>query len=1555
MPPLPRRQNFLYCHQDSFQDFPNMPGRFIVKNFVNGKNSWRRSTPIKNKPKSLVIADWMLQDFHEGKLIQVIELMKALLKEGFPIYVWQKNKAVRLTEENIDFLIHKTHRGRINLKPSEVITQSVASEYRIPKKELLVVDNHVLETLLDEALPIERKRTLKISGLVNKSNITKRQIEKEYLDGPNPATLVNSQFGEMRMPEEVKEYSSYKITPRFEKLSITPEALIKLLEGTSYVVGEHTLTIEDLKQIKEISIFNTYSETITRLPFPNLVKLSEAAPQLQSLHIKGCWIDDTNDSKLSTSFNKLLSLNLVNIDLETPGFKKILESSPELRSLEIEAVKGYDQSIKEPLKEGSLKKLTKVDLISNKKGFDLNSILEIAPVTDLLIDMDDFFEIEDELFHIKHIKIFNMEEINSQFFDQLNAIIPKGNKLKRLSFDSTITNDDLNLDKKIDVEIEELQASKFVTDDGGTDSFEILFKIPQLKKIICEENEEVMDTYFKENYGHFWEDDNDDDMDDYAESKDTDQKVPEIETIDHEVNGYFDFKPTTEFKFKANQLNDSKDQYAIIQKLSQYFTLEEKNIGLIPEIQDGICAALSFLYREKHTEWKEIIGPIVKWDGSKEELDKDKKALDASFGIITDAILFQKNSPLISYFIGNNIPELLRHKKPHLIGNPWHSITIAPAPISLEDKEPAWEVYDSNSKKDPQIIKEKDLPQLIRKRLGNLITVNCVGNEKRPPVPMGILSNDQFIKDGGLLSLYQVCNYAEIFQTLLTLPSITLDGLSGLLLRDTKGTPAWARSLTNPALSQFTFQLLQFYSHYSNGIEILRESLENLAPEQQKTIAQTLSWMAFNQGTPNVFIQSLADVLLNNPKSEKIVKQFQTWKKNINTIESLPLFLNDITKKLESKKTILLELKSETSIQGMRFALQKHFVGRPVFYVNSPDDLICSARWIERDEKTNLGTPKDAPGGPLYEFLKQNKNKNPLLIVNYENFTPEDIVKFNALLDKVPSADGYPLPDNTEIIGLTNTNNPDAYKGADFYSRFGRTEECSVPEKTLQVPPLSFIDKDQEDKPFVIELYDSPDWETLLFGSWKIDGDSLVYEEGILDRAIREKHTVFDIRNGPWSDPKFQDIWQEACNLGYIQYEGKTYPLPNISLMKSFGFTSKERSAHLYFAENKPFKDAKVLNPNLFHEFFDQYKVDNDKKTLHTIPGWIEQFAGKAVEVNVTADLTEGQWAMLADKCIAHDVTLVLHPLFKMTKKILRKTHTIIVESDDRDVSVKRIVNKNPETKWQVINIDECTSADLLENIDPGWDEEKKKFKFTKTECALLDGLKNNKNMILTGNFSPELIDTLSPLLLERLSREKANGKLVLVSEKNPFSFIKPMTHKVTSKEKAALLDAKKVKNNRPFSHLKAEIDFKKMGLDRSPWDGMRTLSIPSFTDKKIQYDESKKIAKAFTDNRIHQVNAILSKAPFVFLTGLTGVGKSTFVQKDFFDVLKEEKNPGRLYQSETALTDWALDQKPGKKILFIDEANLSKRQWSEFEGLFNTPPGILINGVYHERPNPKG
>ena len=99
-------------------------------------------------------------------------------------------------------------------------------------------------------------------------------------------------------------------------------------------------------------------------------------------------------------------------------------------------------------------------------------------------------------------------------------------------------------------------------------------------------------------------------------------------------------------------------------------------------------------------------------------------------------------------------------------------------------------------------------------------------------------------------------------------------------------------------------------------------------------------------------------------------------------------------------------------------------------------------------------------------------------------------------------------------------------------------------------------------------------------------------------------------------------------------------------------------------------------------------------------------------------------------------------------------------------------------------------------------------------------------------------------------------------------------------------------------------------------------------------------IAQRFDKKRLKDVNTRLKDHPYVFLTGLTSVGKTTFVEKMMTG------KQGKLYRGEKSLKRWALSQSRRRKILFIDEANF--QEWGQLDGLMNDSAGIVIDGTYY-------
>jgi nucleoside-triphosphatase THEP1 len=138
------------------------------------------------------------------------------------------------------------------------------------------------------------------------------------------------------------------------------------------------------------------------------------------------------------------------------------------------------------------------------------------------------------------------------------------------------------------------------------------------------------------------------------------------------------------------------------------------------------------------------------------------------------------------------------------------------------------------------------------------------------------------------------------------------------------------------------------------------------------------------------------------------------------------------------------------------------------------------------------------------------------------------------------------------------------------------------------------------------------------------------------------------------------------------------------------------------------------------------------------------------------------------------------------------------------------------------------------------------------------------------------------------------------------------------------------------------EVNPNTLGSDDA-WQGFDDLpcKIPSL--EAFNPETCAAQATTFKQNRRDAVNKMLINTPYVFLAGLSGVGKSTFVNKEF------RQGRDKLYQKDQ-IVDWLENKTRGQtKILFIDEATLDQSDFSLFEGLFQDPAGILYQGTFYE------
>jgi hypothetical protein len=698
-------------------------------------------------------------------------------------------------------------------------------------------------------------------------------------------------------------------------------------------------------------------------------------------------------------------------------------------------------------------------------------------------------------------------------------------------------------------------------------------------------------------------------------------------------------------------------------------------------------------------------------------------------------------------------------------------------------------------------------------------------------------------------------------------------------------------------------------------------------------------------------------------------------------------------------KKRLIELGSSSQLDSLRFGLERYakITKRPMFYIHSPRDLVCSAPFIQRDP-TNVqqGALQKGPGGALYDFLQANKSGVlPVLVVNYEQFETEDLVRFNSLLDEQRCADGTTVPEEALVIGLTNTNKPDYYQGSDFYGRFDKTEICPVLPHVLEkeLPTLKFIQQSIEKsiKNSPINLFNDNNWKDLLLGRWTLVGKKLVFQEGALVPALKLKGQDdvlhLEIQNGLWNDQEFQNFWRQAFQRGFIEHAGRRIEISaNLQLMQSTGYDWKALKTFFQVKKHLSSEQTEVLNPQRFNQFLKHDAYSQESKTITNTQGFIEKAKGNFLKVILTHQLHEDQWARLLSECQLHKVNLQIEcaPGVVLPKELLSTSSSIppiittwksknvltatqVMTSSDVDSTIAMLTAQHHH-KWQIIDVSECTAADLLERIDSSFNRESLSFSFQHQFCALNQALTAQTPLILKGRFSSELEQALAPLLLKRQKQAgSANlSPLVLVSD-NPksFQYIPTQTHEVSVAEKETCLKLQRgsalEKKLQPFlckeplSILKVRREFWQAYPNslnsKEPWRGLLESpgAVPPLTD--LNSKTSAQEAKAFHQNRLKAINNAFKNAPYVFLTGLSGVGKSTFVtqylsQSPYSLTLLDQDSTKQ--QINATIKKWALDKSTtGDKLLFIDEATLSPSDWSVFEGLFHEPRGILVNGIW--------
>lgn len=1410
------------------------------------------------------------------------------------------------------------------------------------EKLLLSTPNLRILELIEEGTSFVIKKELNLPGLSELSMIgciLPAETLHNILFKTHNLSILNLQRSELEKSWAVGLDFSSLLTlkgPQFDKESL--QAII-----TSASKLEHL----ELERLPKDFVLGTYSLPALRsfdlhheIKILDLQKFTAKSPLLKNLqlaHCKGLKSPCENDF----DFPSLELLDLSSSDITAKNLQAMLAKSPSLRTLDLFSCV-LTEEMDKTLDLSSLEKLTLSYAQITKNN--LKILLANAPA----------------------LKVLKLESVKNIPWEELDLSSLKTLHLKRE--DSS---------DKLIASLQERWPNLTIEVSGRS----IEPKHPTTKRPVSTSTESNIPKELSEL------------LDSIPLSEET---TPESDSVSaesgvHNAEEMLRFRPPAEnVPFQYQGANKTIIQGAIIEQLSQYLTLTKQHLEHIPKLKGGICNALAEIFKDlsldksvkgKMTleQWNYMQANIVSWNGSAETMDRGN--LTESFELIwkyVEKFYFSNETKKKSTFLGDNLLSFLKeHPQDLVLGNNWHAITIK---YSKEDDQ--WIFYDPNSLTRPERVSWEKLADRVKISLGNLISVRGDFD-----VPLSIKDGQAFLQEGGLLTLSGVSSsQVKTIMSLLPPPEeVSDEALNGLFMRNVEGTPAWIPAMLNSKITQYTVDLLQEFvkRNPKTFAAQLKKSVEALTASKRHLLVLALAGGVID-AKRSEFVEELRSIF-HLSSGHNFSYRLETWRKEESSFDSIKEYCQHIVQPEITKKR-LIEFESTDDVHSMVLNLNAHChaIKRPIFVVNSPDDLVCSAPFVKK--VGDKGLICRGPGGPLYDFLQANQDPGnpPVILINYDNFEADDIVRFNAILDKKRSADGSLLPECALVVGLINTQKPSCYRGADFYSRFDAVGNnpfsSEALEQAIGLLPVAEKGEDLHDTT-IINFYHGQDWEERLLGRWIIKDNQLFFEEGELTTAIA-KGLPITLQNGLWENKKFETFWRQAFLLGHIKQGDRIIPLPpGLQFVKASGYDWKSLKDNVRIQTGFE-KNASVLNPSRLTTFFSNYSCNNATQSINTLPGLLEANQRTEFHVNLTRELNEDEWGKLLEACHQRKVQLVAHRLpflslpqglqAELPETSLDKISPVLEPFDEKNIRPTQVFESSDvdataaylsqEGEWMVIDVSECEAPDLLNRLKGKLDKKALDFKFTETQSAVLKGLMEGKNIILKGRFSKALGDELAPLLLERQNNPDMKGKLMLVSrDTTPLNYSQVTEHVVDKALKETLLiqagfEPKNIKllldshlAKESLSQLKARLTYQQnnpaLMKDQDPWQGMKYL--PQTSPRgAFNADKSKEITDAFNQNRLDCVNEILSRQPYVYLTGQTAVGKSTFVEK----YLKTDEAAQRtLYQGEKKLLEWANDKTPGvRKLLFIDEANLSPKQWSEFEGLFNTPPGILIKGTYY-------
>ncbi|OHE78028.1 MAG: hypothetical protein A3F67_00985 [Verrucomicrobia bacterium RIFCSPHIGHO2_12_FULL_41_10] len=1051
----------------------------------------------------------------------------------------------------------------------------------------------------------------------------------------------------------------------------------------------------------------------------------------------------------------------------------------------------------------------------------------------------------------------------------------------------------------------------------------------------------------------------------YVSSISTEEKPFPIHTPAFNPEGNLDYKPSDHREWSFDCKNDSFDQGMIQNKLVQYLIVTDhpKKEEWKPTILNGICQSLSELFLENNNDWQQELEWVKQWDGEKNSLtDNIENFFKKLLTFFESYYINNKRNPI--FYQGDHWLALLNPENVEKIflSNTWHTVAI-------KKHEENGIFYDPNCSEGSVLLPPNQLGTRVSHSLGTQIAANIP-----PTKPITIQSQNRFLAGGGLFHLVRCLNTEAILKALTLSPKevLCLKSLkNGLILRNTSAVPAWIDCLssTKENVPSYVYRLLIHYLCWETNEDpyaVLKKSISDIrvqdiaflwgAIDKLNTLAKTCQENSLALKNLMTLIEEKIHDLLPATAQEPITPDdkdlvlvetaplsFKPWEKIIPTQPDVIAFIQDLTKPNQHNyRKILLDVSEQSALQPMALhlidAAQKNY---SVFYANTPEELYRLPDTITTDDKGAMTIHKNQPSGKLLHFLHTHSHQPIFLIVNFSTFSDEERMQFKSMLDDSREVDGVTLPECTTLIGLTDntdTNQRVALRGFDECFMLNNDIPCYADLVS------DFTEDNQQETPTVAItlalLGDEEKWESLLLGSFIFSGEGLVFRKGLLEKAIEEKATHLVLENAPWHHLPFRAFMAQLLHdRQFTDAAGHEQALPDT--LQFFRKNSRDPnlspdSSTSHFDE----KSMYLVNSSLLSGFLTDYDVDKNTGYCSTADGLLEKLEKNgvtAIAVMKTHCMPGNEIEKLETNARQHNITLHWRDGSTGNPPMIPCESVQVYVTTDVDQGLSQLqLDKKVSAEAMVIDVTGMEPYDLSTKVRCEERDNLARLKLHQTTGWLSALLAKGEPVVLKGSFSQEFAEMLAPFLMH-----SPHGKLIIVSDgAEPLRFVTTQT--IISA--AAPLEEKQSNDTETFSHQAARARFATLA-SVDPWHGFHDTSTADWLFDEKQgngaddFTGSRDFAENYEKTRTNQIDALFAISPYVFLSGPSGGGKTTFVKNVYCHDAKLT-----CFEGLPSLKAWAFAD---QGVLFIDEANLDPNDWMLFDGLFQKPAGMVVDGEW--------